>query len=690
MPAQEKRQKFTLRPRARIVKTFGEELISNDYVAIIELIKNSYDADARIVNVSFVEPLQKGHGKLIIEDDGTGMSPADVQSGWMEPASVAKLAKRKSPSGRDLLGEKGIGRFSSAKLAAALTLITKKRGHPEVVAQFHWADFYKPEKYLDEIEGWWETRSPGQIKQSGTILAMEGLNTTWDDPKFRELRTYLSRLINPLRPAEDFQIGLNVPSDFEKYTGKVTPPESVQKPDYVIKGKLDSRSVLTAEYVSKKHKKARVLHEDILKLDSGKKPTCGPILYEFRVWDRDRFKDLAVELGSTVGNIRRDLDEIAGVSIFRDSFRVSPYGNPRNDWLRLDLRRVQNPTLRLSNNQIVGNILITSAGNPELRDQTNREGIVETDAFADLEGVALEILSLLETERYKERREAEIQGDDRKFRLFRDINLSSVREVVERKLPGDKEVEHVVAEKEREIKERVDEFRDFIVRYRRLSTLGQLVDIVLHDAGAALSRVTNGLSVIEREAKKMKTVPDALTRNISYSLEGQKLLGELFRRLEPFGGRKRERAKDIIAEEAIKDVFGIFAKEIEDLSVKIDIPDTRTQLRISESDFKIVFVNLLDNSLYWLRKESRDGNQIKVEVKKERADVEIVFSDNGPGIPLEDAPFVFDPYYTKKPGGIGLGLTIVGEFITESDGTLDLLESGPLKGASFRMKLPLR
>lgn len=690
MSQKKQRKKFKLRPRARIVKTFGEELISNDYVAIIELVKNSYDADAKTVEISFLEPLKKGSGKIIIKDDGSGMSPADVQAGWMEPAAITKLTHRKSPSGRDLLGEKGIGRFSAAKLAGLLTLITRKNKNQEVVVYFKWSDFYDDKKYLDQIEGWWETRAPSEIKLRGTILILEGLNVTWDEPKFRELRTYLSRLINPLRPAENFTITLNLPAAYKKYAGEIAPPASMQKPDYIMWGELSGDGVLEVEYKSKRHPYVRSLYNDFLKLDSDTAPSCGRIHFEFRVWDRDRLKDLAIELGSTVVSIRRDLNEIAGISIFRDGFRVSPYGNPQNDWLRLDLRRVQNPTLRLSNNQIVGNILVTALDNPKLRDQTNREGIVETDAFNDLRDVTKFILALLEQERYKERRELEGGISDRKYRLFRDIDLASVREVIEKKLPDDKEAKKVITEKEDEIKERVEEFRDFIVRYRRLSTLGQLIDIVLHDAGAALSRIINGLGVIQKEIKKIKNVPEALVKNFSYTTEGQHLLTELFRRLEPFGGRKRERAKEIIVEKSIKDIFQIFTGEIEKLSVKIKLPDTETRLNISEPDFKIVFVNLLDNSLYWLRKVPEGKREIRVDVKSNKENLEIIFSDSGPGIPKEDALFIFDPYYTKKPGGIGLGLTIIGEFVTEYDGTFDLLEHGPLKGATFKIKIPLR
>ncbi|MDP2704565.1 MAG: ATP-binding protein [bacterium] len=689
MSNSEQKKKFKLRPRARIVKTFGEELISNDYVAIIELVKNSYDADARVVDITFSGPLEKGLGGITIKDNGLGMSPTDVQEGWMEPASISKLVKRKSHKGRAILGEKGIGRFSTAKLADKLTLITRKEEFSEVVAHFVWSDFYDPKKYLDEIEGWWETRSPQEIKKTGTILLLEGLQSSWDESRIKELKTYLRRLINPLRPPKDFKINLNLPKEYEKYTGEITPSSSMQKPDYLSMGVLDNYGKLLVEYHSKQNPKKKILNNDVIILESGKKPECGPITFEFRVWDRDKFKDLAVELGVSSNDIRQDLNEIAGINIFRDGFRVSPYGNPQNDWLRLDIRRVQNPTLRISNNQIVGDISITRNDNPELKDQTNREGIVESDAFKDLQEVTKTILTFLEKERYVERRMVEESPTDNKHRLFNDINLDSVRNVVEKKLPGDKEAQAAIVEKEIEIKKRVEEFRDFIVRYRRLSTLGQLVDVVLHDAGAGLSRVINGLAVIDKEVKKTGTFSEKAKQNLAHATHGSSMLSELFKRLEPFGGRRREKSKLISIEAAIKDVFEIYASEISDVSAEISLPTTNTKINISESDFKMVFVNLLNNSLYWLKKVSKEKRKIVVTVKSSDENVEIIFSDSGPGIPKEDEPFIFDPYYTKKPDGIGLGLTIVGEFVTEQGGVLDLIEKGPLTGANFRIKIPL-
>ena len=99
------------------------------------------------------------------------------------------------------------------------------------------------------------------------------------------------------------------------------------------------------------------------------KPQCGPFDIELRVWDREA-EDLAelVEVsGSTLKDVRRDLDAVAGINVYRDGFRVFPYGEPRNDWLRLDLRRVQKPPVRLSNNQIMGYVAISADRNPQFR-----------------------------------------------------------------------------------------------------------------------------------------------------------------------------------------------------------------------------------------------------------------------------------------------------------------------------------
>src|ERR1700722_14746865 len=110
-----------LRPRARLLRTLGEELISNEVVAVIESVKNSYDADATRVLIRFVGPLEPEKGYIEVIDNGHGMDLKTVQSVWMEPATASKRDRPRSEKfKRRHLGEKGIGRFASSRLAHEL------------------------------------------------------------------------------------------------------------------------------------------------------------------------------------------------------------------------------------------------------------------------------------------------------------------------------------------------------------------------------------------------------------------------------------------------------------------------------------------------------------------------------------------------------------------------------------------
>src|SRR5439155_1074075 len=160
------------------------------------------------------------------------------------------------------------------------------------------------------------------------------------------------------------------------------PSELLQQPDYAISGDIDSRGNYALTYINHGRK------EKIPPGNFGKpsRPSCGPFEIELRVWDRDRpgIQRLAEIFHKKQSEIRNELDRSAGVYIYRDKFRVLPYGEPEIDWLRLDHRRVQNPTLRVSNNQVVGCVLISADQNPTLKDQSDREGIFASQAFEDL------------------------------------------------------------------------------------------------------------------------------------------------------------------------------------------------------------------------------------------------------------------------------------------------------------------
>ncbi len=681
--------KDKLRPRARIIKTIGEELISNDSVAIIELIKNSYDADASAVDITFTEPLKKGEGSIIIKDNGEGMTLDTIKTAWLEPATIIKKIKQKSLKGRRFLGEKGVGRFASARLSEQLSIITRAKNSNELYASIDWTKF-NDERYLDEIDCSWEVEEEPKIftgDETGTIILLKNLKHDWEAQDLEELRISLSRLINPISYIKNFDINLMLPERFKKFSGIISSPASLGSPNYKIEGSFNG-PILEMNYTSKNVKSPINIIEKEVSIN-GRSPLCGPFKFEFRVWDRDpeSLNILASETSSTIREIKKDLNDAAGISLYRDGFRVFPYGESEFDWLKLNLRRVNNPTLRISNNQVVGAVIISLDGNPELRDQSNRQGIIQTPAFEDLKEIVKLILSRLESKRYEERpREDEVLD---KRGIFSDMNINSIIEVVNKKLPNDLETKFVLVQTSEKIKEGVKKIQEVLSRYRRLATLGQILDSVLHEGNNILLKIDSEILVLQKDLKDNQPAKEGTARNINEALEiikdEERVLSQLFKRLAPFGGRKPSSPKDIIIEEAIKDIFQIRDREIKNLKIKVSISNTQTKLKIDESDLKIIINNLLLNSLYWIEKMKDQERKIFVEVNKQESKISIIFSDNGPGIKEEDALFIFDPYFSTKPDGIGLGLTIAGELVTEYGGKLELVDSGPLTGANFRI-----
>jgi signal transduction histidine kinase len=791
-----------LRPRARILRTLGDELISSEAVAVVELVKNSYDADATRVLVRFNDPLdirilfsvsleaittavnselinaldagqipdqlrQRFESKQIslprsaravtqeaskkwqisiggkdysvikenqalnvyeigsieVMDDGHGMSLETIRSAWMEPATLVKRDQPQSEEKkRRVLGEKGIGRFATSRLADSLDVITRRAGMPcETQVVFNWAAFDNANQYLDEIKVSWKEVSPVEICSDGTvealwamdqvdpepenlthgtILRMKSLRLSWEKEQFEYLRNSLSRLVSPFfyedmqSQRDRFQIFLQLPDSFEDLSGLVEPPGAIKNPHYTLKGDVEKTGHYALEVALRGQKTPESVRGKVF-LKNNRRPQCGPFHIELRVWDRDQtsMAQLARAYNSTLKSVRADLNDAAGISIYRDGFRIFPYGEPLNDWLRLDLRRVNNPTLHLSNNQIVGYVLISSDENPELRDQSNREGIVEGLALNDLRELVKYVLSELETRRYalRPRKEKTPAGG-----VFVDFNLQALARLIREKYPDDTELIALVGEKEQDLEQRVERVQEVVARYRRLATLGQLIDTVLHDGRSPLTKIRNVTQDGLRAIKYARTSYDTLIQKLNRHYETIDIqsdaLATVFNRIEPFGGRKRGRPKQVRLEKVIVNAFAVLSTKIDKINPKITLPETETWVTVDQAEIQQVVINLLDNSLYWLERIPQDQREIVVQIqRKSQEEVEILFSDNGPGVDPRFREYIFEPYFSTKPDGVGLGLTIAGEIVSDYyAGNLELLESEHLAGATFRVTLHRR
>ncbi len=701
---------FVFKPRARLIKTIGEELISNDNVAITELVKNSYDAGSPIVEITFQGEIQEKAGdekkktkstdtkekyivsksaSIVIYDEGVGMDFETIQKAWMEPATnYKKKEENKNNSRRRFTGEKGIGRFASAKLSSRLELVTKQENKDEIVVIFNWNDFSDEESYLDDVKIEWTIRPAQEIKKCGTILKLKELNEDWDETKISELRVALSRLLNPIVPTDDFLISISLPDGFGKsLSGLIERPETLNRPNYYIKGSVTEDGLpKDVVFFSKMKGQEETLSLPDNLFTTNKSYSVGPFDFEFKIWNRDSgdLLSLASETNSIVKNVKKDLDDLCGISIYRDNIRVLPYGNHNNDWVRLDMRRVNNPTLRLSNNQIVGYISIGLDTNPYLKDQSNREGIVESEAFEDLKECIKIILNEVEQRRYSERPRENQTKETKKASLFEKLSLASLSAEIKENKPDSTEIINLINQKDAEIKETVSKIQEVISRYRRLSTLGSLVDPVIHDGNNYLHKIDLKSTIIYDETQNTNCNIEKIAKKATEIQDVRKSFAQLFKRIEPFGGRKRGRPQTIVVEDVIKNQFMLNSEELSRNSISYTISDTQHRVTIDESELAVVLMNLIQNSIYWLSTIDVE-RRIHVDVMDEQDGLAIIISDNGPGVKEGTEDSIFAPYYSTKPDGIGLGLAIAGEIMAEYDGELSLVKNSILGGASFKL-----
>lgn len=705
----------TLRPRARLLHTIGTELISSETVAVVELVKNAYDADAKCVVLQFSGELREGEGELAVLDDGSGMTAETVTSIWLEIATPHRMRTRTTPCGRRVLGEKGVGRFAAARLADSMTLISRQWGEPDQVkVGVDWRQFRDPDVYLDQVEldvteqvsddfedggcvaeVWDRVGLPRRV--GGTLLLLERLTRSWEETDLVALRRDLSRLIAP-RDSDgnrDFEIVLDLPPEFEALAGPIEPPTELMNPPYRLTGSVAANGVAELEITLP----GRPPYWHQVQLDRNMQYrsaegglASGPFIVDLRVYDRDRdaISQLTADGGLNLSTkqFRDLLDQRAGVSVYRDGFRVLPFGERGDDWLTLDARRVNNPRMRLSNSQIIGTVNISADDNPGLRDQTNREGLLQGSAYDGLRDAVTEIIAELEMARRDQRRRTREPQDPRGRGLFDEIDITDVAEAVQRSHPNDRALAAVVANAERRISAGVEHVREVLARYQRLATLGRLVDEVVHDGQSSVGRIRR----VTRDADRMLAGTEGCELHgdavglVSTVDQQADYLAQLFKRIAPFGGRRRGRPKKVSMLETINSAVDVLASRVAKVGADVTVGGDDEIVTLDPAELQEVVINLLDNSLYWLQQVSKGSRYVDLKVERLEDDtLMLVIDDSGPGVPMELRESIFEPYFSSKPDGGGLGLAIVGERVADAyGGALDLVDSR-LGGAAFRV-----
>lgn len=727
---------FTFRPKARIIRTIGDRLISGPEAAVIELIKNSHDADASYVRVTFVPPLTQGSGLITVEDDGHGMTLEDVERKWMEPATTDKRDRKHSPNGRRLLGSKGIGRFATARLGRYLEMESTAplpnsgslRFETTRLSEIDWNAFEQNE-YLEEVK--FNVESLPARMSTGTKLTVSHLRDEWTEAHLKRLHEELRRLISPIAEPtgeQEFHIFLDLSQCTQANCGfdgseivnssSVREPESSAKRqlheivafpiltacDYAVDGVFDETgefegtiAVRRADLGPEPIQMKVPLHPEL-----GEQP-CGVVLVRFYIFDReaDAVRKMAQEAGfGAIGvrEARKLLDAVSGVAIYREGFRIRPYGDGENDWLTLDAKRVQNPTIKIGRNQIAGIVSVDSEEASQLIERSSREGLEENGAYRRLQALLSALLSEAVEPRRRQFRLA-TGLEERKEISFQDVYKQvqlGWSKVLLAKIPEPERAnaEELVAKESERLTGYIKRLEDRQAALEAQVTAGLIIGEVMHQGNTPLSFIETETARLKRWwPKLLDDTPQAAEdrREMPRVLHGLRSSSEklraLFDALSPLSGARRGPPRVFDPARVIADTVFLFRSHIDKLGLKYVFTSNSVDRNVVgyPEDLTTAITNLFDNAVYWLEYYNTPGPAITISICPDPDSCVIQIADNGPGVRPEFAAQIFDVGFTLKPNGTGMGLSIAREAISRSNGALQLVSASG--GAAFEISM---
>jgi len=663
----------------------GDELIGNSRLAIFELVKNAYDADAEHVIVTLTG-LGTPEAAITVVDDGDGMSTTTIRNIWFVPGAEHRVRQRlqgktSEKFGRLPLGEKGLGRFAVHKLGDRIQLVTRSRDEQtENLVFIDWRELLE-DKFLDDLEISVESRRPAVFAgdSHGTSISITALRQErWTRGDIRRLYRQVTSICSPFDAPREFHVELNVPGRESDLKGLPSVEQILERAFWHFSFRIDETGFtwnyrfvnrLSGVAVANREMSGR---GELLALDDrgedtaeeifpvpanrkGRKDSVvvndaflggiGPVTGQFFVFDRD--KDVLARM-SEPEMLTKYLNENGGVRVYRDGIRVYNYGERGDDWLGLDLRRVNQPTRRISRNVIVGAINVTLRGSKGLLEKTNREGFVENDTYSRFRRVVLAALSALEAERGEDKdRLRRILGGDTGTERFNSTPPFEGLRSEARKLG-------VAPTLEPYIKRIEVEFESLKETLVHSGMAGVGLAVVFHEIDRGVrelySVVRNGIAheEIERKAKELSLLLDGFSTLLRKS------------------DRKKVKASDLIkrARDISAARFRFHQTVLECPILEGKQPDFEAMM--AQGLMLGALTNLFDNALYWLRVkwpdvgvEAKRSRRLYVGTSEDLGDgPAIIIADNGPG--FRDPPEILTkPFFTRRPDGMGLGMYYV-------------------------------
>ena len=713
--------KQSFRPSARLIGTIGEDIIKDMHAAVVELVKNSYDADANEVVITFTTN-ESGNLLLYVKDDGHGMGERVVIDKWLVPSTSDKLKRRVSPKGRIMQGRKGIGRFAVAVLGEKLKLDTVSN-NIKTSLSINWDDF-QDNRFLDEILI--DISTKPVVSNNGTIFAIEGTKEKlelWNDSEIEYLIKELRKLLTPIdntnssKKEDNFNITIIfknfISSNYDNKIINIHPLPLLNYYDYRISGRIYANGDSHLIYQNKSSGIEEKALEFRFQLNA-KEKFSGFINVDFRIFDRDpeAIENLIYELVSSgedqlgKNEAKNLLNDISGVSIFRNKFRIRPYGDEGNDWLSLDKKRVQNPTLKIGANQISGIIEIQDEEVSNLVEKSARDGLKEDSYYFGLVSVISQLLNYLELRRYSFRQKT---GKGRKHHVFSE-QISSLTDfsAVKNKIIFTMQKAKVDIVEVKEVNDFIDkdidkkikianELEKQIAMYQGQATLGKIMDVLMHEVRKPISWIRNQTKNLDKVYNRYtqdfnKRDLEKMIRIIKTTPEQLSIISNLFNRLNALATRKRSKKILFKISEIIQIAIDIYSDELKRNNIKFKKSfDEDIYFYGWKEDLISAVTNIIENAVYWVG-FSKEEKRIEVSIMQFDDKIKISIWNNGPKIIkdllFDDSLFVpgISGKVTEYGSGTGLGLSIAGSAIDRNGGEIKVVDV--IEGAKFVIILP--
>lgn len=683
-----------VRARSHLLRLIGDELIGDDSLAVFELVKNAYDADATEVSV-VLDVHRSATARIVVEDNGHGMTNTDVTGKWLVIATNAKRAdqqKRTLKFNRLPLGEKGVGRFAAFKLGNVVTLTTRANRAPEIRVEVDWPELLSMGDYIEDLSVKIGIRDEPKHfvgRATGTRIRITDLNKKdWSRGDVRRLFRLVTSLASPFDSPDSFTVKFKVPGREHDIADMLKPDDFLEQALWKFSFSVDDARMdwtyefnpphwkgLKSSKSSKRNSPLQLVEERASRqphsaagnvlLTPGMMKGIGVI--EGNVFAYYRRSEVLKVSGNQT-QLKEWLDDQAGVRVFRDGIRVFNYGEPNDDWLGLDAMRINHPTDWLGSKSVVAAIHLDLASSRLLVEKTNREGFVQSEVYFRLRTLVLSVF-------------------DHFMRLHRD-DRKALDNVIKGKRPGERTPK--VFEAINRLKNTLKRHSDYAAIKRDLDAIEErFVEVQDVMVGAGMAGLN--LAVIFHEVERSV---EGLSESVKTTVDVQQLrqqIEHLRGLLTTFAPLLRKNpARSVFASDLVKSAKTMREHRFAFHKIVFSAPI----LTEEEEDFRVrvpanlviaALGNLIDNAIYWSRyRGERDRTTKRPAIlvtsdwdeKEQRGFIAVI--DNGPGFHIS-AEKAIEPFATERPGGMGLGLYFANIVMEQCGGSLTVHDASDFR-----------